>query len=362
MSLFKKTSKLSNHFKTHRKVGASPGALHYVGRERKEKVKIEVIDYTGDKHEKKIFKNAKDCAAYRDSRTVTWINVTGVHNTEIIEELGKIFSIHPLTQEDITNTTQRPKVEEYENYLFTVFKMVYMNRIDGEIITEQVSLIVGKNFVISFQEKEGDILEPLRNRIEIGKGKIRELGSDYLAYTIADLIADYYFVILEHLSEEIEKIEEKLLRHTTPTTLNSIYRLKRELIILRKSVWPMREVISNLERGEYDLITKEVKLYLRDVYDHTIQAVETIETFRDMVSGMLDLYLSNNSNRMNEVMKVLTIFASIFIPLTFIAGVYGMNFEYMPELKWPWGYYGILLIMFSVVLGMLYYFKRKKWL
>jgi len=279
------------------------------------------------------------------------------------EKLGKYFEVHPLVLEDIVNTGQRPKMEDFENYLFIVLKMFHYDEEADEIKTEQVSLVLGSNFVISFQEREGDVFHPIRERIRNAKGRIRKMAPDYLAYSLLDAIVDSYFIIMEKLGEEIENTEEKLVTNPTPATLQTIHNLKREMIFLRKSVWPLREVISALERGGSSLIQESTHIYLRDVYDHTIQVIDTIESFRDMVSGMLDIYLSSISNRMNEVMTVLTIIATIFIPLTFIAGIYGMNFEYMPELKWHWFYPKAFWLTIIVIAGfMAFYFKRKKWL
>jgi magnesium transporter len=240
--------------------------------------------------------------------------------------------------------------------------MLYYDQREQEIEAEQVSLILGSNFVISFQEREGDVFTVIRDRIRTGKGRIRKAGADYLAYSLVDAIVDYYFVILEKLGEKIEGIEEELVTNPTPETLQTIHHLKRELIFLRKSVWPLREVISVLERGESALIQESTGIYLRDLYDHTIQVIDSIETFRDMVAGMLDIYLSSVSNKLNEVMKVLTIIATIFIPVTFIVGIYGMNFQYMPELGWRWGYPVVWLVIVVVVIAMVFYFRRKKWI
>ena len=343
-------------------VGASPGTISYVGRQRHEKVAIDLFDYNSDEITEKRLSNIDKALAYKEKDSVTWINITGVHDITLIEEVGRKFDLHPLILEDVTNTTQRPKIEDYGDYLFIVLKMAYFDNEQKDIIIEQVSLIFNSDYVITFQEKEADILDPLRERIRGDKGRIRKYGADYLFYGIIDSIIDHYFIILEQVGEELELIEEGLISNPNRETLNRIYKLKRELIFLRKSIWPMREVVSNLQRSGYSLIKKTTGIFLRDVYDHTVQVVETIETFRDMVSGMLDLYLTNVSNRMNEIMKVLTIFASIFIPLTFIVGVYGMNFKYMPELSWKWGYAGIWGVLITVGGGLMLYFKKKKWL
>jgi len=243
-----------------------------------------------------------------------------------------------------------------------VVKMIYYDEKDNEIKTEQISLLIGPTFVISFQEKEGDVFNPIRDRIRKAQSRIRKMKADYLAYALIDTIVDHYFVVLEKLGEKIEDIEEALITNPTPETLQNIHTLKRELIFMRKSIWPLREVVNKMERGESSLIDKSIEVYLRDIYDHTIQVVDTIETFRDMVSGMLDIYLSSISNKMNEVMKVLTIIATIFIPLTFIAGIYGMNFKYMPELEWYWGYAVVLILMGLIAFAMVLYFRNKKWL
>jgi magnesium transporter len=281
---------------------------------------------------------------------------------ELIEKIGKRFGLHPLILEDIVHTGQRPKLEDFGDHVFIALKMLYYNKQKGEIESEQISLIFGKNFVISFQERVGDIFDPIRERIRKNKGRVRKAGADYLAYALIDSIVDNYFVILEQLGEEIENAEQELAVNPTPETLQAIRTFKKETIFLRKSIWPLREVANSLERGESSLVDKSTLIYLRDVYDHTIQIIDAVESYRDMLSGMLDVYLSSISNRMNEVMKVLTIFAAIFIPLTFVAGVYGMNFSFMPELGWRWGYFGILLVMAIIAAVMIVYFKRKRWL
>ncbi|KPL03068.1 MAG: magnesium transporter [candidate division Zixibacteria bacterium SM23_73_2] len=348
--------------KVSKKAGLSPGALVHIGKKKVEKTRIRIIDYDESQLQEKEVKEVEECFPFKEKPTVTWINIDGLHQVEIIEKIGKYFDVHPLVLEDIVNTGQRPKLEDLESYLFIVLKMLSYDEKEKEVSVEQFSFILGPNFVISFQERVGDVFNPIRERIRNAKGRIRKMGSDYLAYALMDAVVDNYFAILERLGEEIESIEEELVHNPNPETLQIIHNLKREMILLRKSVWPLREVISALERGESTLIGDSTGIYFRDVYDHTIQVIDTIETFRDMVSGMLDIYLSSVSNRMNEVMKVLTIFAAIFIPLTFIAGLYGMNFEFMPELKWHWGYFGVLAIMAAVGISLLFYFKKKRWL
>jgi magnesium transporter len=333
-----------------------------VGEKRLDRVKLSVINYDSANFHEKEVKNVEEAFSYRDKSSVTWLNIDGVHQPEIIEQIGKHFGIHPLVLEDIANTGQRPKMEDFDEYIFVALRMLRFDEKENETKTEQVSIILGRGFAISFQEKEGDVFDTIRERLRNNKGKIRKMGADYLAYALIDAIVDNYFMILEKLGETIEDIEDKLVTIPTAETLRAIHDLKREMIFLRKSVWPLREVISRLERSESALIHKSTCIYLRDVYDHTIQVMDSVETFRDMLSGMLDIYLSSVSNRMNEVMKVLTVVATIFIPLTFLAGVYGMNFRYMPELGLTWSYPLVLILMFTLALLMVVYFRRKKWI
>jgi magnesium transporter len=345
------------------KAGLPPGSLIHIGDRLTEKTKITVFDYDEAHLQEKEIKTVGECRQFKDSPTVAWIHIEGIHDTQILEELGTVFGLHPLTLEDILNTDQRPKMEDFCEYIYIVLKTFY-NHADenNETTSEQISIILGPTFVISFQEKETDIFKPIRERIRAGKGRLRKSGADYLAYSLIDTIVDNYFTILEHLGEKIEIIEESLIKNPSTQTLQAIQHLKREMIFLRKSVWPLRETISSLERTECQLIQESTGLFLKDIYDHTIQVIDTIETFRDMLSGILDIYLSSISNRMNEIMKVLTIIATIFMPLTFLAGVYGMNFKYMPELEWHWGYFFILGIMITIAVSMLVYFRKKRWL
>ncbi|MCG2712248.1 MAG: magnesium/cobalt transporter CorA [Candidatus Omnitrophica bacterium] len=342
--------------------GLVPGELVHVGERKIDKVKISVLDYDDKNFQEKETTNIEEIFPFKDTPTVSWININGLHELEIIEKIGNNFDMHPLTLEDIVNTSQRPKYEDFDKYIFVVLKMLMFDEGKKAIISEQVSLIFGSNFVISFQEREGDVFDPIRERIRNAKGRIRRMGADYLAYSLLDAVVDNYFSILEKLGDKIEGLEEELVTNPMPQTLQAIHNLKRDTIFLRKAVWPLREVASSLERGESKLIKKSTSIFLRDLYDHTIQAIDTIETFRDMVSGILDIYMSSVSNRMNEIMKVLTIFAAIFIPLTFMAGIYGMNFEFMPELKWKYGYFVLLGLMAVVGFGLLFHFRRKKWI
>lgn len=348
--------------KRSKKAGLPPGSLVHIGEKKAETPKITIIDYDETHFQEMEVKTIDECFIFKDKPTVTWINIDGLHQVEILEKLGECYGLHPLVLEDILNTDQRPKMEDYGEYIYIVLKMLDYNDKSNEIEPEQMSLILGPNFVFSFQEREGDTFNPIRERIRNSKGRIRKMGADYLAYTLLDSIVDNYFIILEKLGEKIEFLEEKLVTRPTPETLQVIHYLKREMIFLRRAVWPLREVVNGLERGESSLVKESTRVYLRDVYDHTIQAIDTIETYRDMVSGMLDIYLSSVSNRLNSVMKVLTIIATIFMPLTFLAGVYGMNFKYMPELEWRWGYPVTWLIMAGIGISMLIYFRKKRWL
>lgn len=358
-----KLSKKRSH-----KTGLPPGTLVYVGEERTDKVNITVIDYDEKSYKEKVIKKVEDCKPFKDSKTITWINVDGIHDTSIIEKFGECFNLHPLLLEDIVNTNQRPKMDDYSDYFFIVLKMLYFSDKKEQLISEQVSLILGNNFVISFQEEKEDVFNQIRERIKYAKGRIRKMGADYLAYAIIDAVVDHYFVILEKISEKIETMEDALVIDPTPKLLEEIYDLKKEMVVLRKSVWPLRELINGLDRSENKLIQKSTHVFLRDIYDHTIQVIDSVETFRDMSSGMVDLYLSSISNKMNQVMQVLTIIATIFIPLTFIAGIYGMNFNpnsspfNMPELGWYWGYVSVWVVMIIIVIILLIYFKKKKWL
>jgi magnesium transporter len=346
--------------KRSKTIGLPPGSLIHVGDKKFEDIKITVFDYD-EKNLKEIeVKNVEDCYPFKDEKTVTWINIDGISKIDIIEKIGKNYGLHSLVSEDILNTGQRPKFEDYDNYIYIVLKMLHQPK--NEIISEQISIIIGKNYVLSFQETSGDVFQNIRDRIRNNKGRIRKMGSDYLAYSLIDSIVDNYYLVLETLGDKLEEIEDNVVNNPIPDTLKTIHSMKRELIFLKKSIWPLREVISNLHRAESPLINKSTSIFIRDLYDHTIQVIDTIETFREMNSGMLDIYMSSVSNKMNEVMKVLTIFAAIFIPLTFIAGIYGMNFQYMPELGWQWGYFTVIGFMVIVGIILLIYFKMKKWL
>lgn len=348
--------------KMARKAGLPPGTLVQIAEAKGEKAKITVIDYDAEHYDESAVEDTAVCLELKDKPTVTWVNVDGIHRVDILEDIGGCFGLHPLVLEDIANTDQRPKTEDFGDYLYIVLKMLNYDEENEELITEQLSLVLGPNYVLSFQEREGDAFDAVRERILNSKGHVRKMGADYLAYALIDAVVDNYFVILEQIGERIGVLEERVAEDPKPETLQTIHNLKREMIILRKSVWPLREVVNALGRGDTPLVRKTTRVFLKDVYDHTIQVIDAVETYRDVLSGMLDLYLSTVSNRMNEVMKVLTVIATIFIPLTFIAGVYGMNFRFMPELSWNWSYPLVWLVMAGVAVIMLIYFKRRKWL
>lgn len=325
--------------------------------------KITIIDYDSSKFQEKEVKEIEECFPFKKTTSVSWINVEGINQTEAIKELDDYFELHPLVLEDIKNLDQRPKMEDFGEYIYLALKVSKYNDKTEEINSWQISIILGKNFVITFQTgKESDIFEPVREKIRKNKGKIRKMGADYLVYRIIDTIIDEYFDVLEQLGYKIEVLEEELVTNPDRKTLQILHDLKKETIKIRKSVWPLREIINNLERGESSLIKKTTRIYLRDVYYHAIQVIDNIETSRDMLSEMVDIYLSSMSNKLNEIMKVLTIIATIFMPLTFLTGMYGMNFKFFPEINWHYGYLFFWIIAVILTTSMLIYFKRKKWI
>lgn len=346
--------------KSSQKAGMMPGSVVHIGRQKVDKPIFELIDYTLKDFREMKLKTVEEAFPFKDKPSVTWLDITGLHKTDIIETVCNHFGIHPLIQEDIVNTGQRPTIEDSEDYMFIVLKMLSYDK--NGLSSEQVSIILGSNFVLSFQEREGDVFDSVRERIKGSKWKIRKLGSDYLAYALIDSIIDNYFIVLEKIADKLENLETEFNSNPSQKTLNEAYNIKKELIFLRKSVWPLREVISKFHKSESKLIQKQTPMYISDLYDHTIQVIDTIESFRDTISSMVDLHLSTVSNKMNEIMKVLTIFAAIFIPLTFVAGIYGMNFDFMPELSWRLGYLFAWLIFAGVGIGMLIYFRIKKWI
>jgi magnesium transporter len=344
------------------KAGMPPGSLIHVGEVLEAESSMSIIDYSKDTIEEQSIHSIDDIRQYVEKDTVSWLNVEGLGNVGLIESIGKILNIHPLVLEDILNTHQRPKFEESDDYLYIVLKKLSLENDDFSVGYEQVSILVLDNFVVTFKEKKDDVFIPLKQRLKNGKGRLRNLGADYLTYAILDTIIDQVFILLDSLDEEIELTEEELLSDPTSATLVTIQKLKRELIYIRKSISPTRELLAVLLRSDTTLIMERTNMYFRDVYDHALRITESIESYRDILSGLLDIYISSVSNKMNEVMKVLTVFASIFIPLTFIAGIYGMNFEYMPELKWKWAYPTLWISFITIPIVLIIYFRKKKWL
>jgi magnesium transporter len=348
--------------KRSRKTGLPPGSLVHIGLEREEEPRINILDYDETHVEEREIQSVDELAPYVGKPSVTWIDVVGIHEPKIIEQIGCQFHIHPLLMEDIMNTTQRPKIDDLGKYICMILKLITFDEKSMELRIEQLSLVFSNDFVLSFQESESGIFKPLRDRIRNGLGRIRRMGTDYLAYTLMDAVVDHYFVVMEKMGEKIDDLENEVVANPKRETLRGVQQLRDEILLVRRSIWPLREVISLLERAESPLIDKTSAIYFRDIYEHTIQVMDTVDTYRDILSGMFDIYLSSISNRLNEVMKVLTIIATLFMPLTFLAGVYGMNFEHMPELKWQYGYFMLWGVMILIALAMLVYFRKRKWI
>lgn len=346
--------------KASEKAGLPPGTLVHVGGKKTDEILLRVFDFNETTLEERELDPDEDFAPYSRKHTNTWINVDGLHRVDVIEKIGMAFDLHPLVLEDILHTEQRAKVEDQDDYIFFILKMISYDEETEQVESEQFSLLLGRGFVLSFQERPGDVFETVRERLRKNKGRLRRYGSDYLAYALLDAVIDSYFSVLERLGERIEALEEKIMENPDSDTLNSIHSLNRELIFLRKAIWPVRELVGNLEKWESPLINEKTVPFLKDLEDHVLRVIETIGTFRELAIGMREVYLSSMSNRMNEVMKLLTIVATLFIPLTFVAGIYGMNFKVMPELEWPWGYPLALGLMLVVALVMLFWFRRRR--
>lgn len=344
------------------KVGLPPGTLVHVGEERTQPVKINVMDYDDGTFIEKTSQSLEECFYYAETKSVTWIDIVGIHNMPMMEKLGAHFQIHPLMMEDIVNSTTRPKAEEAPFHVFIALKMARYDEANHEILMEQVSFIVSPHVLITFQETEGDVFDSVRERLRNRRGRIRALGIDFLAYSLMDVLVDHYFVVLEKVGEELIRIEERIMNDNCDDLTHEIHKIKNDLITLRQAIWPMRDLVSQLARGEVALFKKSTLPFIRDVYDHAVQVVDSIENYREFTSSLQNIQLSKVSQRTNEVMKVLTMMATVFIPLTFVTGVYGMNFEHMPELSWQFGYAFVWGIILAIVAGLLIYFRRKKWI
>lgn len=344
-----------------KKLGLSPGTLVYLGSKEAKDTKLTIFDYDVNTCEEIQTTQVSETANLKTSPTVSWINIDGLREVDVIKNICENFAVHTLAQEDIVNTGHRPKMDDFDDQLFIVLKMVHFPEDSHNIRYEHISLVVGENYLLSFQEAEGDVFKPIRERIRGAKGRLRKLKSDYLAYSLIDTVVDNYFLALEKLEDQIEALDNEVLNNASHETLLKIHSLKLEVNVLRKAVWPLREVVYSLQKGDSKLIKDQTTIFLKDLYDHVMHVIDAIDNAKENLSGLTELYMSGMSNKMNEIMKVLTVMASIFIPLTFIAGIYGMNFEYMPELKWKYGYFGIWALMLSLSGGLIYFLKKKNW-
>jgi magnesium transporter len=361
MAKFKRKES-GKHRRRSAKAGLPPGTMMFIGEKKMNTARVDLIDYNESELKELRDASIDQCGETAKTLGLRWINVNGIHGVDLIASLGKCLDLHPLTLEDIVNTAHRPKIEEFPGYIYVVLKMISYDEAANRPEIEHVSLVFGEKYVVSFQEKDGDVFNSVRERLRTSKGRIRSLKADYLAYALMDAVVDNYFLAIERIGDRIEDLDDQMPASPVHDDMQQLHQHKRDILSLRKAVWPLREEIGALAKSESALIRPETKVFLRDLYDHTIQVIDMVETSRDILASMHDTFLSSMSNRMNEVMKVLTIIATIFIPLTFIAGVYGMNFEYMPELKWPWGYFFVLGVMLAIGLGMIGYFRNKKWL
>lgn len=350
-----------NKIKISKKAGLPPGSLVFIGQERSENKFLELISFDTGGVETIRSEDPKEIFARLQDSKVSWLNLEGLNNIASIEQIGEKFGLNDLVLEDILNTQRRPSMENYDGYLAITLKTLHSID-EHQIQFEQVSFILGKNYVLSFQERPGDIFDTVRERLKQPKNRLSTQGSDYLFYRLLDTVVDSYYIVLEEIGERIEELEETIITHSEESTFRDIQHLRKELIFLRKSIYPLREAISKIIKERTDLFKEETYIFLTDVYDHAIHVIDTLETYRDLVSSLTETYMNSVSQRMNEVMKVLTIIATIFIPLTFVAGIYGMNFNNMPELQWKWGYFATLGVMALVTILMIFYFKRKRWL
>lgn len=344
------------------KLGLPPAALVFTGEKKIDDVDITMITYDQEGFKEGVITLDQLPELLKSKRKVLWIDVDGLHDVELIEKIGAIFSIHRLTLEDILNVEQRPKMEVFDEYIFAVLKMIQCTTPESDVEEEQISFLLMDDVLVTFQEKKGDVFNYVRERIIEFKGNIRKRAGDYLIYALLDAVIDNYFLVLENVGEKIDVLEASAMNNPNTETLNSLYRQRREMAELRRTIYPLREVIGGFDKYAEHKISAETKPFMRDLYENTIQVIETLEVFRDMSSGVLDLYMNSLSNKMNNVMKVLTIISTIFIPLSFVAGVYGMNFDHMPELHWRYGYFYVLAGMATATIGMLFFFRWKKWI
>lgn len=344
-----------------KKTGLPPGTLLFTGEQQVDQVGMTCISFHESAFHESSHINTTSLFEALKADQINWLNIVGLHEEAIIEQIGTHFNVNKLSLEDILSVGQRPKVDEFDTSIYLVLKMLTYNEKTQQIEEEQISFLLFSNTVITFQERHGDVFDYIRKRLETGKGTIRKRGADYLLYALIDAIVDHYFTILEKFGDKLYDIEMQLLEHPERQILETIHSIRKETVHLRRSVYPLRELVSKLEKSDHPYIQQSTKLFVRDLYDHTIQVIETVEIFRDSAVGLSDLYMNSLSNKMNNVMKTLTIIATIFIPLTFIVGVYGMNFEFMPELHVKWGYPAVMLLMTLISLGMIMYFKRKKY-
>ncbi|WP_405382179.1 magnesium/cobalt transporter CorA [Maribacter sp. LLG6340-A2] len=347
--------------RVHNKMGKAPGTVSYMGNKERSDSTIYNILYDPFGFEEQEFNTLKDFLSSDRSNKISWVNIVGISDEPFIEQLGKHFNLNPLVLEDVVNTEQRPKIDEYEDYIFGVFKMLYISD-EEKVVGEHIALVLLENTVLVFQEVKEDVFNGLRERITGKLGRIRSRGADYLFFAILDAIVDNYFLVIENLNYRIEQLEDEVYNNPEPEVAKNIQVLKKEILQVRRWIYPVKELISRLIDTENNLIKKDTKLFLRDVQDHTIEINESLQIYREMSMSLMEMYMSNMSNKMNEVMKVLTIMASIFIPLTFIAGIYGMNFDHMPELHYRYGYHIVWAVMIILFIGMMIYFKKKKWL
>lgn len=360
--------KLSRRLRSGKKPGSAPGTVQHIGEQRLDEVQLTIHDYDESHIDEIAIKDVEESRTYLDDSSKTWLKVCGLHDIKKLKTIWSYFDLHPLMQEDIVNTTQRPKAELYENSMFFVLRMLSYSGDSGQLESEQVSIVLGKNYVLSFQESSQPLFGPVLDRLKFGNVRIRKRGVDYLAYALIDTIVDHYFKVLENLENRIEALEDELLNDPGEETFQYIHVLRRDLVFFRKMVWPLRDTLNTTIRDDSPFIEEQTNIFLRDVYDHVVQIIDNIENYRDITMGMHDTYMIHVSNKMNEVMKVLTIIATIFIPLTFIAGIYGMNFNTevspynMPELQWYWGYPAAIGAMVVLTIVMIVFFRRKGWL